>query len=271
MSLRPDTITPSLVALADEPRSLQTDGRLFEAFGGAQDVVRFLPGVSPDALQVQRATASLPDGSESDVLSISWGGAGGIRVAFDESATLKGVGIERFEFSDGTVMTFAQMLARASNPQGMQVQGTGGADVLHGGAGNDVLAGGPGADVYLFGRGDGQDTVIENNTAHGSQLQDIVRFGEGIDPNQLWFFQTGNDLDVRLGGTSDRLRIQDWSLDPAHRIGAFELSDGRRLLEQDVSLLVQAMAGFAPVAMTGMQPMGLLPDSIAPLLAAHWS
>jgi Ca2+-binding RTX toxin-like protein len=50
-----------------------------------------------------------------------------------------------------------------------------GNDILYGDAGNDFLDGGLGADTYLFGRGDGMDTVMSTNLS-----EDRLRFGAGI-------------------------------------------------------------------------------------------
>ena len=41
------------------------------------------------------------------------------------------------------------------------LQGRGGADTLNGGEGADTLFGGTGADTYVFGEGDGADTIVE--------------------------------------------------------------------------------------------------------------
>ncbi|MDD3761569.1 MAG: calcium-binding protein [Acidithiobacillus sp.] len=91
--------------------------------------------------------------------------------------------------------------------------GNGGNDVIDGGAGNDLLIGSTGwnwiyengsyrvernttpqvsangNDTYLFGRGDGQDTVIDGDYTTGNT--DTLRFKEGVAPadvreNQRW-------------------------------------------------------------------------------------
>jgi trimeric autotransporter adhesin len=56
-----------------------------------------------------------------------------------------------------------------------------GDDVLDGGAGNDSLQGRSGNDTYLFGRGDGKDTVRENDFEDWNHSgNDTLRFKEGI-------------------------------------------------------------------------------------------
>ena len=53
-----------------------------------------------------------------------------------------------------------------------------GNDTLEGGAGNDSLEGGLGNDTYLFARGDGQDSVADNDATPGNV--DILRFKAGV-------------------------------------------------------------------------------------------
>ncbi|MEW5678663.1 calcium-binding protein [Comamonas kerstersii] len=94
--------------------------------------------------------------------------------------------------------------------------GNGGNDVIDGGAGNDLLIGSTGwnwiyengsyrvernttpqisangNDTYLFGRGDGQDTVIDGDTTAGNS--DTLRFKEGVAPADVKFSRSGEDL-----------------------------------------------------------------------------
>ena len=94
--------------------------------------------------------------------------------------------------------------------------GNGGNDVIDGGAGNDLLIGSTGwnwiyengsyrvernttpsiaangDDTYLFGRGDGQDTVIDGDTTAGNS--DTLRFKEGVAPADVKFSRSGEDL-----------------------------------------------------------------------------
>ena len=73
------------------------------------------------------------------------------------------------------------------------LDGGAGADTLTGGAGNDILDGGPGNDslagglgnnVYLFGLGDGQDTLAYVSDLSAGKLN-VLRFKAGIDPTQI--------------------------------------------------------------------------------------
>jgi Ca2+-binding RTX toxin-like protein len=159
------------------------------------------------------------------------------------------------------------------------LQGGAGDDTLHGGAGNDILAGGrydtwngnydgAGNDTYQFGRGDGQDRIVDVDTTPGNT--DVVAFGPNVSMDQLWFRQAGNDLELSIIGTNDKLTLNSWYAGSGYHVEEFRTSDGHVLIDTMVQNLVQAMASFAP------PPAGqtTLPqdhqNSLAPLLAANW-
>ena len=113
----------------------------------------------------------------------------------------------------------------------------------------------------MFGRGEGQDTVFENDATTG--VLDIVRFGPDVAADQLWFRKSGSNLEVSIVGSADRIVISGWYLSEDRRLEVFETSDGQRLLAGDVQGLVDAMAAYAPpplgqVTLTGNYS-GLLP------------
>ncbi|PAU64744.1 calcium-binding protein, partial [Pseudomonas indica] len=146
--------------------------------------------------------------------------------------------------------------------------GRGGNDVLEGGAGDDTLVGGVGDDTYRFGRGDGRDTVVENDATPDNV--DFVRFLSDINPEQLWFRQTGQDLEIQLSGTTDSLLIRDWYKGSAHHVERFDSADGRTLLDSQVQNLVDAMAAFGAPA----GGLSSLPDTqrmqLETVIAANW-
>lgn len=78
-----------------------------------------------------------------------------------------------------------------------------GNDLLTGGTGNDILEGAEGNDAYWFGRGDGQDIVIDSSGANSVQLT-------GLTTADVAFNRAGTDLLVAVTGTSDRLTVKDW-------------------------------------------------------------
>lgn len=82
-----------------------------------------------------------------------------------------------------------------------------GNDTLEGGAGNDTLDGGTGNDTYLFGRGDGQDTLISGiDTAVGKI--DTLQFKAGILPDEVSVSRSNTSLIVRINNSTDRVTVE---------------------------------------------------------------
>lgn len=65
------------------------------------------------------------------------------------------------------------------------LHGDGTNNTLDGGAGNDTLFGQGGTDTYLFGRGYGQDVII-NNGASGFFRPSVTADGTKHDSTQRW-------------------------------------------------------------------------------------
>lgn len=110
--------------------------------------------------------------------------------------------------------------------------GNGGNDVLDGGAGNDTLIGATGwnriyengsyrvernttpsisangNDTYLFGRGDGRDSVIDGDYTAGNS--DTLRFKEGVAPADVKLIRSGNDLVLVIRGTDDQVTLRQY-------------------------------------------------------------
>lgn len=82
------------------------DDQTLSAFNA--DTVRLGPGIEPGALHASWSTVDTEEGPRR-ALSLSWGGPGGVHVLMPEDGALPGVGIERFEFADGTVWSMEQM------------------------------------------------------------------------------------------------------------------------------------------------------------------
>ncbi len=143
-----------------------------------------------------------------------------------------------------------------------------GADVLDGGAGSDTLAGGTGNDTYLFGRGYGTDTVQEADATWGNT--DVAKFDAGISTNQFWFKKSGNNLEVSIIGTPDKLTVANWYLGNQYHVEQFKTSDGKTLMNSQVQNLVQAMAGFAPPPAGQTTLSAPYQTVLAPVIAATW-
>jgi len=146
--------------------------------------------------------------------------------------------------------------------------GNAGNDTLDGRAGTDVLIGGTGDDTYVLGRGYGSDTVRENDATSGNT--DVAQFLAGISTDQIWLRHAGNNLEVSVIGTTDKLTIENWYLGNQYHVEQFKTADNKLLLDTQVENLVQAMAAFAPPAAGQTTLPQNYQDALAPVIAANW-
>jgi Ca2+-binding RTX toxin-like protein len=155
------------------------------------------------------------------------------------------------------------------NALNQNIAGTADADTLSGNTGNDTLNGGLGNDTYIFNKGDGTDTIVENDSTVGNT--DVLKLSAGISFDQLWFNQVGNDLDISVIGTNDMVVVKDWYSGSARHVEQIQTVDGNRtLIDTQVQQLVQAMASMTPLAagQTSLPPA--YQTALAPVLAASW-
>ncbi|WP_140637343.1 carbohydrate-binding domain-containing protein [Methylibium rhizosphaerae] len=155
-----------------------------------------------------------------------------------------------------------------------ELRGDNGDDVLLGGAGNDLYIGGAGADrlidsaatsndVYAWGRGSGADTLVD---AGGDDRLEI----SGVEPEELWFRQVGDDLEISIIGSTDRFTIEDWYADAVRQVETIQLSYSGTLLNTQVQALVDAMAGFVPPAEGETTLPASYQATLQPVIAANW-
>ncbi|MGH8603751.1 MAG: calcium-binding protein, partial [Gammaproteobacteria bacterium] len=103
--------------------------------------------------------------------------------------------------------------------------GGAGDDTLDGGAGNDTLNGGEsyygyaisnGNDIYLFGRGSGQDVIFDNAVTAGNR--DTVQMAPDVLPSDVRVTRDYQNLYLSINGATDRLTLQSWFVDDAHKV-----------------------------------------------------
>ncbi|WP_170000940.1 calcium-binding protein, partial [Campylobacter sp. RM16189] len=117
------------------------------------------------------------------------------------------------------------------------LKGNKGDDILIGGKGHDELYGGEGNDTYLFGRGDGEDTIYNDDST--PNRRDIIKFKEGITADDLVFKRTngsGRDLKIEIKGADDSITVNDMfdSENTTKHIDGVELSDGSFISLEDI-------------------------------------
>ncbi len=145
--------------------------------------------------------------------------------------------------------------------------GTSGNDTLFGDTGNDVLDGGAGNDTYYFGRGQGQDQIRD---LEWSANTDVLKFLSNVRAEQLWFRNAGNDLEISIIGTSDKVTVRDWYQGEVYWVEQFKTADGRTLNAQSVNAMVSAMAGLAPPPLGQTSLSTSQQAALAPAFAANW-
>lgn len=188
--------------------------------------------------------------------------------------------VERVEFADGTVWDAQALSAMATflgtsgqdtilgSQDNDMLRGLGGNDTLWGRGGSDVLEGGAGGDSYWMGRGDGADTVHEDDAASGNT--DTLQFLDGIASDQIWLRQVANDLEVSIIGTADSVILSNWYLGDQYHIEQFRTNDGKALLDSQVQVLVDAMAAFSPPAAGETTLSAGYQTALQPVIAANW-
>jgi Ca2+-binding RTX toxin-like protein len=251
---------------------------------GKLNVLQFKAGVTADQVTVGRSGDNL-------VLSIT-GTTDQVWIDdffYNDNPANAYNSIQQVKFSDGTswdIDTLTAMslvgtsgadtltgTAAADSISGLagndKISGRGGDDTLDGGDGNDSLYGGAGNDTYILGRDYGSDTVIESDSTAGNT--DVAQFLSGVSADQLWFMHSGNNLEVDIIGTADKLIIQDWYSGSNHHVEQFKTTDGAMtLLDSQVENLVNAMASFAPPAAGQTTLPADYQASLAPVIAANW-
>lgn len=153
--------------------------------------------------------------------------------------------LERIEFSDGTFWNMADIASKlltgssanddligTSSDELLRgfagndvLRGNPGNDTLVGGLGNDALNGGVGNDLYLFQRGDGIDSISDNDPTVGNL--DTLRFGADITQNDIKVRRNGSTLELSIKATNDLVRIQNWFLPQDEwKLEVVEFADG---------------------------------------------
>jgi len=171
--------------------------------------------------------------------------------------------IEAFAFrdyADGWSIKDVQqtLIAQSSTNGDDTIMGFGDDDVIDGGKGNDTLVGLDGQDTYLWGKGDGNDTIDEraqyidvNVGLGGLSLTagaDTVDFKD-LNRNDLVFARPGSTADLVITDklTGETLTVhnqfngfQTGALGPEwfDRVEWFQFADGSRISWQDVEQLV---------------------------------
>ncbi|MEI8014006.1 MAG: putative Ig domain-containing protein [Nitrospira sp.] len=222
-----------------------------QAGTGDINLMQFGAGITQDMLRVSYSgTSSL--GGLTVRVGTSGDGLHFLGVSAEDPAGPHAV--DRFDFADGTQLTFAQLFEREVLVQGTErsdgelfgtfaddrMLGLGGSetlasedgnDTLIGGTGNDILDGRRGSDTYVFNLGDGVDEIRDEAGEQGSFDVNRLQFGAGITASDLTLFDAGDEFTVNrilIGTSGDEILLPNF-IDYAPALRVTEFADGVRL------------------------------------------
>jgi len=204
--------------------------------GHRVSAVSFGSGVTPAMLSLGLGSLLIRVGDSGDELHIA---------DFNPNDAYANNQIQSFQFADGTTLSYSQLIDLGfdlkGSDQGDAINGTnatdridgyGGNDTLSGGAGDDMLNGGLGNDTYVFGYGDGVDRIYDYDTGANT---DSVSFDASVQPANVEVVRNGDDMELRLAGSSDRLVLSNWCVGNAYGIEQVKFADGTIWNRQDVA------------------------------------
>jgi VCBS repeat-containing protein len=203
------------------------------------NVLQFGPGVTPDMVTLALGSLLIRVGGQGDAIHLQ---------NFDPQDVLGTRSIDTFNFSDGSALSYDQLVQRGFDITGTdgndsltgtnltdRINGGAGDDVLDGGQGDDVLNGGAGSDTYIFNLGGGNDTIQDNA---GPGESNIMRFGAGISRDDLQFERNGDDLLIHVGNRGDTIHIPNFTAPAVDRpfpIGQFQFEGGGNFSYRDLT------------------------------------
>ncbi|MBI5568598.1 MAG: hypothetical protein HY914_01500 [Desulfomonile tiedjei] len=199
---------------------------------GEGNTIVFGDGITAEQISLVASadTLTLKIGTNGDEIALK---------IFDPADAVGEHAVDTFQFADGTVLSYADLLQRGFDITGTEAQdvliGTsatdritalGGDDIIAAGPGDDIIEGGSGNDFYVFNLGDGVDT-IRDGAAPGAG--NVVAFGLGISTADLTLSVDANTLLLKIGSTGETLRLEGFDPnDPANTmpVETFTFSDG---------------------------------------------
>jgi Ca2+-binding RTX toxin-like protein len=156
--------------------------------------------------------------SDTQDVIVELAGQGTDTVAVQGSFALAGSSLANIENLSSTASNASTLTGNAlSNvitargSAGSLLQGLAGNDTLDGGSGNDTLDGGTGNNTYLFGFGDGHDTILSASDTAAGKLNTLA-FKRNVGYGDVQFTLVGADLEISLGG-SDKVTVQNFFYD----------------------------------------------------------
>ena len=148
-----------------------------------------------------------------------------------------------------------------------RISGGEGDDLIVGGIGDDYLDGYYGNDAYIFNKGDGSDTVYD---ANGNDDKIIL----GYNSQDIMFERSGNNLRLRMIGSSDSVTINSWYTNNSnqYKIETFKSATGSTITHTQIENLIQAMSSFQKdTGMTWEQALTTQPSQVQAIVQEYWT
>jgi Ca2+-binding RTX toxin-like protein len=187
---------------------------------GANSIV-FGDGITPEMLSLELGSLLIRVGDGGDAIHLE---------RFDPANAEAGADVARFEFADGSELSYAQLIER-----GFDISGTSGDDTIDGTSVSDRMEGGLGSDTYRFGAGSGADAIREAASESDTDVLEVQANSDAVTVSR-----EGDALVLGLTGTPDRVAV-DWFADRAARLESVRFLDG----ETWDAATFQAQAGNA--------------------------
>ncbi|WP_349963373.1 calcium-binding protein [Rhizobium sp. ZPR3] len=161
-------------------------------------------------------------------------------------------GVEKIVFADGTIWTRATYVGLLLDQSGTSgndtINGTSNADLIAGGLGDDALNGKGGNDTYVYARGDGNDTITEDNW---NGTNDQLVFSD-INPADVRLVRNGADLTIVIpesapgAGDAGSILVKDTLNDIYERgIEKIVFADGTTWTRAQIRVLLLEQAATA--------------------------
>ncbi len=125
-------------------------------------------------------------------------------------------------FDDGTVITKDDIETMA--PQ----------NLITGSTSDDWLDSTDGQDIYIFNRGDGKDEIWDFGS---NNKLDTVKFGSGINQDDVEFSKVNGNLVVKIKDTTDQITISEWVNRINYISGQFMFDDGTIITKDDIEAM----------------------------------
>lgn len=210
---------------------------------GQGNSVVFGAGMAPADLTLGWQAPAFGFGTNQMLIRVGTSGDTLLLESFDRGNVLGPHAVDSYRFSDGTVLTYDQLIARGFDLTGTvgndvvagtnvtdRLKGLAGNDTLQGGAGDDVLDGGTGDDLlngsrgddtYLLGRGSGQDRLIDVGGTN-----DAIQYAADVTPTDLQVTRNGEDVVLTIGDSHDAVTLSQFFTAAVLQLDAVRFADG---------------------------------------------